>query len=100
MKTTMSDYLNKGYYLYLGSYENDEENIKIGKTMDLYSRNCQYNTSHPLKDFIFKFATYKHACARTNPNSQVQSLRKCYMVALHVCMCVGTVATLNSPTIL
>lgn len=52
----MSDRLrDEKYLIYVGQYANDETYTKIGKTTNLYMRCCQYNTSHPKCDFIFKF---------------------------------------------
>lgn len=47
----------KRYVVYFGYYDNsDYDNVtKIGKTEYLYGRMCNYNTSHPFKDFKVYF---------------------------------------------
>jgi hypothetical protein len=47
----------KRFLVYFGYYDNsDYDNVtKIGKTEYLYGRMCNYNTSHPFKDFKVYF---------------------------------------------
>ena len=42
---------SKRYIVYFGYYNVYGNTTKIGKTEYLYGRMCNYNTSHPFKDF-------------------------------------------------
>ena len=47
----MSKVPSEKYLLYLGYWNENDEITKIGKTMNLYNRCCNYNTSEPFLDF-------------------------------------------------
>ena len=58
VKTSMSDYVvsdDKKYMIYVGHYADNDMETKIGKTTNLYSRCCTYNTSKAFCDFKYKF---------------------------------------------
>ena len=46
---------SKRYFVYFGSFDEHGNTTKIGQTEYLYGRMCQYNTSHPFKDFRVYF---------------------------------------------
>ena len=39
------------YFVYFGYYSDDNTYTKIGKSKNIYSRTCNYNTSDPINDF-------------------------------------------------
>lgn len=46
---------SKRYFVYFGSFDEHGNTTKIGQTDYLYGRMCNYNTSHPFKDFRVYF---------------------------------------------
>lgn len=47
--------MSRRYIVYFGYYNVHNNTTKIGKTEYLYGRMCNYNTSHPFKDFKVYF---------------------------------------------
>lgn len=46
---------SKRHIVYFGSFNENGDTTKIGKTEYLYGRECSYNTSHPFEDFKVYF---------------------------------------------